>query len=155
MDFSVLLKKIHTLNISKQFLYWIFNYLTDRRHFVQIDSTISNILITSFGVPQGYILRLILFNLCVADIQTIYQKANAFNTLTIPQSTRVVKQMKSQNVSSELENELKLLEQCSKNVNLVFYCKKTKSMLFSTRKMPQHHQLYNNDILKLAVTIKQ
>ena len=51
--------------------------------------------------------------------------------------------------SSELENELKLLEQWSKNTNLVFNCKKTKSMLFSTRKMSQHHQLYNNDILKI------
>ena len=51
--------------------------------------------------------------------------------------------------SSELENELKLLEQWSKNTNLVFNYKKTKSMLFSTRKMSQRHQLYNNDILKI------
>ena len=52
--------------------------------------------------------------------------------------------------SNELENELKLLEQWSKNTNLVFNCKKTKSMLFSTRKMSQHHQLYNNYILKIS-----
>ena len=77
-----------------------------------------------------------------------YQKANAFNTLTIPQSTRVVKQKKK--CSSKLENELKLLEQWSKNTNVVFNCKKTKSMLFSTRKMSQHHQLYNNDKLKIS-----
>ena len=51
--------------------------------------------------------------------------------------------------SSELENELKLLEQWSKNTNLVFNCKKTKSMLFSTRKISQHHPLSNNDILKV------
>ena len=50
--------------------------------------------------------------------------------------------------SSELENELRLLEQWSKNI--VFNCKKTKSMLFSTGKMSQHHQLYNNDILKIS-----
>ena len=55
IDFSILLKKMHALNFSKHSLYWIFNYLTDRRHFVQIDSSISNILITSFGVPQGSI----------------------------------------------------------------------------------------------------
>ena len=48
IDFSILLKKMHTLNFSKHFLYWIFNYLTDRRHFAQIDSSISNILIASF-----------------------------------------------------------------------------------------------------------
>ena len=41
--------------------------------------------------------------------------------------------------SGELENELKLLEQWPKNTNLLFNCKKTKSMLFSPRKMSQHH----------------
>ena len=51
---------------------------------------------------------------------------------------------------SKLENELKLLEQWSKNTKLVFNCKKTKSMLFSTHKMSQHHQLYNNNILKIS-----
>ena len=51
--------------------------------------------------------------------------------------------------SNELENELKLLEQWSKNTNFIFNSKKTKSMLVSTRKMSQHHQLYNNDILKI------
>ena len=47
---------MYTLNFSKRFLYWIFYHLQDRRHFIQIDSNISNILITSFGVPQGSIL---------------------------------------------------------------------------------------------------
>ena len=51
---------------------------------------------------------------------------------------------------SELENELKILEQWSKNTNLVYNCKKTKSMFFSTHKMSQHHQLYNDNILKIS-----
>ena len=71
IDFSVLIKKMHTLNNFKRFLYWIFYYLTDRRHFVQIDSNISTILYTNFGVPQGSILRPVLFNLCVADMKNI------------------------------------------------------------------------------------
>ena len=37
IDFSILLNKMHTRNFSKHFLYWIFNFLTDRRHFVKID----------------------------------------------------------------------------------------------------------------------
>ena len=39
IDFSVLIKKMYTLNFSKRFLYWTFSYLTERRHFVQIDRT--------------------------------------------------------------------------------------------------------------------
>ena len=70
IDFSILIKKMHILNFSKLFLYWIFNYLTER-HFVQIDSSISNILIIDFRVPQGSLLSPILFNICVADMTNI------------------------------------------------------------------------------------
>ena len=134
IDFSILLKKMHTLNFSKHFLYWVFNYLTDRRHFVQIDSSISNILITSFGVPQGSILGPILFNLCLADMTNILSESRCIvyaDDSTICKSCRANEVTKS---SSESENELKLLEQWSKNANLVFNCKKTKSVLFSTRR---------------------
>ena len=71
IDFSILIKKMHTLNFSKRFLCWIFGYVTGRRHFVQTDSNISNILYTDFGVPQGSILGPFLFNLCVADMKNI------------------------------------------------------------------------------------
>ena len=62
---------MHTLSFTKRFLNWIFSYLTDRLHFVKIDSNISNILYANFGVPQGPILESVLFNLCVADLKSI------------------------------------------------------------------------------------
>ena len=70
IDFSVLIKKMYTVNFPKHFLYWIFSYLTDR-HFVQIDSNISNNLYTDFGVPQGSILGRVLFRLSVADMKSV------------------------------------------------------------------------------------
>ena len=147
IDFSILIKKMGTLNFFKRFLYWIFNYLTDRRHFVQIDSGISNVLITNFGVPQGSILGAILFNLCVADMTNILSESQCIQYADDSTIYRSCKAKEVTKYSIVLENELKLLEQWSKNTNLIFNCKKTKSMLFSTRKMSQHHQLYNNDIL--------
>ena len=123
---------MHTLNFSKHFLYWIFNYLTDRRHFVQIDSSISNILITNFGVPQGSILGPILFNLCVADMTNNLSESQC---IQYADDSTIYKSCKANEVtkcSSELESELKLLEQWSKNRNLI-------SMLFLTLKMSQQH----------------
>ena len=70
IDFSVLIKKMHTVNFPKHFLYWIFSYLTER-YFVQIDSNISNNLYTDFGVPQGSILGRALFSLSVADMKSV------------------------------------------------------------------------------------
>ena len=126
---------MHTLNFCERFLYWIFDYLTDRQHFLQTDSGISNALITNFGVPQGCILGPILFNLCVPDMINILSESQC---IQYADDSTIYKSCKAKEVtkcSSELENELKLLEQWSKNTNLVFNCKATKSMLFSTRKM--------------------
>ena len=39
IDFFILIQKMHSLNaFSTDFLYWVFNYLTHRQHFVKIDS---------------------------------------------------------------------------------------------------------------------
>ena len=58
---------MHPLN----FLYWGFNYLTYRQHFLQIGSNCSSLLTAKYGVPQGSILGPILFNLCVTDMLNI------------------------------------------------------------------------------------
>ena len=68
--FSILIKKVHTLNFSKRFVHWIFSYLRDWWHFAQIDLNIFNILYTNFGVPQAYILAPIPLNLCTAEMKS-------------------------------------------------------------------------------------
>ena len=66
--FSTALKKIHRLGFSGSFLKWMINYLSDRRHFVQIDDRRSDMAHVAFGVPQGSILGPVIFNLYVADL---------------------------------------------------------------------------------------
>ena len=110
IDFSVLIKKMHTLNFSKRFLYWIFSYLTDRRHFVQIDSNISNILYTNFGVLQGSILGPVLFNLCVADMKSI---SNGSECIQYADNSTIYRSCNMKNInkcSNEVESDLNAVE---------------------------------------------
>ena len=69
-----LIQKLHSLNFSMDFLYWVFNYLTYRWHFVQIK--LSSLLAANYGVLQGSILGPILFNLILADMASITPKSN-------------------------------------------------------------------------------
>ena len=82
--FFTLIQKMHSLNFSTDFLYWAFNYLTHRQHFVQIDSNCSSLLTAKYGVPQGSILDPILFNLCVAVVESlIFSRLDYCNNLFI------------------------------------------------------------------------
>ena len=91
---------MHSLNFSTDFLYWAFNYLTHRQHFVQIDSNCSSLLTAKYGVPQGSILDPILFNLCVAVVESlIFSRLDYCNNLFIDlpqyQVRRMIKLKKS------------------------------------------------------------
>ena len=120
IDFSVLIWQMHTLNFSKRFLYWIFSYLTDRRHFVQIDSNISNILYTNFGGTQGSILGPALFNLCVADMKSILHGSKC---IQYADNSTIYRSCKIKNIgkcSNEIEGDLNAVEVWSKKTNLIF-----------------------------------
>ena len=110
IDFSVLIKKMHTLNFSKRFLYWIFSYLTDRRHFVQIDSNISSTLYTNFCVPQEPILGPVLFNLCVAHMKSI---SNGSECIQYADNSTIYRSCNMKNInkcSNEVESDLNAVE---------------------------------------------
>ena len=69
INFNILIHKLHSLHFSKSVLYFILNYLSNRTHFVQIDSRCSNLLYSKLGVPLGSIIGPALFNLCLSNMK--------------------------------------------------------------------------------------
>ena len=69
VNFNILIYKHHSLHFSKNFLYLILNYLSNRSHFVLIDSRRSNRLYSNFNVPQRLVLGPVLFDLHVTDMK--------------------------------------------------------------------------------------
>ena len=65
---TILFKKMEKMGIRGLTLDWFKNYLTDRKQFVNINGVSSNLLNSTIGVPQGSILGLILFLICINDL---------------------------------------------------------------------------------------
>ncbi len=53
IKYKTVLKKLGLLGFSKDYLKWTIQYLTGRKHFVQIDDNKSELCTVNFGVPQG------------------------------------------------------------------------------------------------------
>ena len=68
LDHDVLLNKLQYYGITGTALSWFTSYLKDRKQFVEIDGSQSDIRSLSTGVPQGSILGLLHFVIYMNDI---------------------------------------------------------------------------------------
>ena len=127
-------------------MYWVFNYLTHRQHFVQIDSNCLSLLTAKYGVPQGLILGPILFNLCVAAMTSITPNSNCIpyaDNLTLYRSCKI---NKKDTCIKELIKDLTLIAKWSIEINLVFDNGKTKFMLIASKQLSVRHKLKDKQL---------
>ena len=142
---STALKRMHRLGFSGSFLKWMINYLSDRRHFVQIDDRRSDMAHVAFGVPQGSILGPVIFNLHVAYLQN---NVNC-QCFQYEDDTTLYIHSKVSDLSgatTDINHNLNRLGEYSNESNLALNATITKWMLVSTSQMSRHHSLDRKEI---------
>ena len=69
---DLIIAKVSAYNFSDEALSYIYSYLTNRRQYVRINNTHSQLKTIISGVPQGSILGPILFNLSINDLSFLW-----------------------------------------------------------------------------------
>ena len=133
---------------------WFHSYLKDRCQYVDYDGTISKICLVTTGVPQGSILGLLLFFIYMNDIHEastnfkaiLYtDDTNLISLLCSFSNSAPVKDMKTEEISININNELHSISEWLSINKLSFNVKKTKFMPFHF-----HYRNVNSFTLKLA-----
>ena len=145
IKYKTVLTKLSQLGFSNDYLKWTVNYLTGRRHFVQIDDKTSGLCPVNFGVPQGSILGPLIFNLHVADLQSYVEgKCHQY-----ADDTTLYAHCKPENVQdavADMQSSVRKLEEWSSEANLIINPSKTKVMMLSTAQLSSSHSLYDASI---------
>ena len=76
MTDDLLIAKLHALNFDLNAFNLIFDYLTEKKQRVKINSSFSSYLDIFQGVPQGSILGSLLFNLFLCDLFLFAEEAD-------------------------------------------------------------------------------
>ena len=63
----LLFEKLTSFGVSSELKAWLFDFLTCRTQFVQINNTQSNVIVTNTGAPQGCVLSPVLYTLYTND----------------------------------------------------------------------------------------
>ena len=146
--FSTVIKKMHNLGFSRNFLLCLGNYLSYRQQFVGIDDVISSPEPVMFGIPQGSILGPVIFNLYVTDLQDHVQ----CKCFQYADDTTLYVHSKVSNLTSTISNMNRVidrLESYSSDSNLSLNKNKTNWMLASTPQMDRIHSLYMPCVYKM------
>ena len=72
IDYPILVHRLHTdLGFTNTVLQWFSSYLTDRTHYVYLSNHCSALALVHSGVPQGSVLRPMLFTMYIKPLSAI------------------------------------------------------------------------------------
>ena len=74
---SIIIKKLECLGIRGVLLNWFKSYLTMRQQFTYVNNAISDIRYMECGIPQGSLLRVLMFQLQINDMPHCLRFSNS------------------------------------------------------------------------------
>ena len=131
---------MNSLGISKTFLQWIVNYLTNRKHFLIW------VIYGLFWCAPGINKKDLSYLIYVSDLQASIEQSS---DLTCHQYTTFYVHCKPINLRdgvSSMNATIEKLDKWSRDVNLVLNPSKTKGMLISTQQLAISHSLNKADV---------
>ena len=154
VDHNILLAKLKRYGIHETALQWINSYLSDREHFVSWNQTHSPLLNLNIGVPQGSILRPLLF---LININDIVNSSNILSFVLFADDTTVYVQHDSiYGAIQILTLELAKVAEWFDSNQLTLNVNKTQMLMMSRKKNlnPQGDVILRNNAIQRATKSK-
>jgi hypothetical protein len=136
LDHSILLDKLQHYGVNGTALKLLTSYLENRKQYVDIDGTKSEIRSITTGVPQGSILGPLLFIIYINDIANA---SKLFNFIIYADDTTlrttieiVLRESNNTSVESHINKELELINEWLKLNKLSLNINKSKYIIFHT-----------------------
>ena len=127
IDHKILLDKLKHYGFSDLSLKLLCSYLTNRKQFVSLDNTESNLLNIHTGIPQGSILGPLLFIIYINDLP---QSCSSFVPIIYADDTTLYTKINETNAELSINQELEHINIWLRVNKLSLNAKKTKFMIF-------------------------
>ena len=127
-------------------LKWMTSYLKNRSQFVSLSGPNSSIKHMLYGVPQGSILGLLLFIICINDLQNIFNRAQFI--LYADDANIIINSENIADIVQQLNALCNILPNWLIRNGLAMNLKKTKYMLFNRQniELPDKFEIQNKKI---------
>ena len=140
IDYSIVIRKLNAIGLSKPALLWFLSYLTNGRQFVQVSDKQSSLADVLFEVPQGSVLGPVLFNLYANDMQDCLQGGSSCFQCTDDTTVLHYATPKDINVCvDKMKKTLSSIESWAADSNLLLNETKTKQVVITNKHMSKMH----------------
>ena len=145
MNHNILLNKLYLYGIRGLPLAWFRSYLGQRRSYVKLGESASDVLVSNIGIPQGSILGPILFLVFINDLPNV---SNLFKTCLFADDTTLsVSNSNAVQLVETVNSDLNKISSWTLSNRLTINIDKTELLLFSNKDFDKNvHKLVLNNV---------